>query len=208
MAMILKLFQFTFLFIGLLFFIQGWVGTTRAAESPNKKYEEVMARLKAETARLEAENARYRTWSYIKTEDKARNKEIYRANISSLNSVKFNFPYSDTIVLIISIRKHPEWGQDVIFVINDGQFKCDYDDCVGLINFDGKPEKLTLAESKDGSSDMIFAQYGEAIIKKLLNSKKVIVELPFYQEGNRQFEFATEGLKWPPQAHLEFYKEE
>ena len=33
-------------------------------------------------------------------------------------------------------------------------------------------------------------------IKRLLNSKKLIIELPFYQNGNKQFKFDVSNLKW------------
>jgi hypothetical protein len=55
-----------------------------------------------------------------------------------------------------------------------------------------------LNEPEDHSSDTLFAANASSIIAKLKKSDRVIVELPFFQEGNRQFTFQTKGLVWPP----------
>lgn len=139
-------------------------------------------------------------WSYSQSQDAVRNSTIYYATIESKNSVDFDFPYGPDQKLQITVRKHPEWGQDVIFQITNGQFVCGVYECRGTANFDGKSERLTLNESGDHDSKVLFAAYGPAIIKKLKASKRVVIELPFYQEGNRQFTFDTDGLEWPPKG--------
>jgi hypothetical protein len=135
-------------------------------------------------------------WFYSEDIDLARNKKVYYSLLESENEQDFDFPYSGGSKLVLQIRKHAEWGTDVVFKITKGQFTCGIDDCFGLINFDGKPERLTLSEPSDHSSDVLFAKYGSAILNKIKSSKKVIVELPFYQEGNRQFIFESAGLEW------------
>jgi hypothetical protein len=140
-------------------------------------------------------------WSYSEEKDQLRNKSVQYAEISSDNEVEFGFPYGGGSRLTMTIRKSPQYGQDVIFKISSGQFVCGVESCSGAISFDGKSEKLSLSEPADYSSDALFAAYGEAIIQKLKSSKKTIVELPFYQEGNRQFVFNTKGFVWPPKPH-------
>lgn len=200
MTTILKFSRVIFLLVNFLFLIQEWIITAQADEQPNQKIQDEIAALQDELKRL-------KTWHYFFWNDEVRNKKVYTARVASLNSVEFDFPYSGKDSLIISIRKHPEYGNDVIFHVTRGQFNCSYDNCTDLINFDGKLEKLTLVESGDGSSNYIFAKYHDTIIKKLLNSEKVVIELPFYREGKRQFEFATEGLKWPPESYSKSYNE-
>lgn len=136
-------------------------------------------------------------WRYSRRRDELRGKDINSARITSENTTRLSFPYG-TVRLHIQVRQHPQWGQDVIFHVDEGQVLCRYDGCAGMISFDGKAEKLTLNESADHDSKTVFAAYAPAIIRKLRASKKVIVELPFYQDGNRQFTFETRGLEWPP----------
>ena len=98
----------------------------------------------------------------------------------------------------MTVRRHPKYGDDVYFRISTGQFVCEIEDCQGTINYGDGPHTITLVEPDDNSSDMLFASNGSAVIGNLKNAKRVIVELPFYQEGNRQFTFETKGLNWPP----------
>jgi hypothetical protein len=67
------------------------------------------------------------------------------------------------------------------------------------MNVDGSARRLTLDGAADGSANTLFARGEAGIIKALKSGKKIIVELPFYQSGNRQFTFTTkQGLVWPP----------
>jgi Uncharacterised protein family UPF0547 len=137
-------------------------------------------------------------WSYSTSHDEVRGKTIYYANVDSDNQVEFDAPYSGGSTLTMTVRKHPQYGQDVIFRISDGQFVCGVESCSGTVNYGHGPERVSLTESADYDSKTLFASSGPSIINKLKNANKVIVELPFYQEGNRQFTFSTKGLKWPP----------
>lgn len=137
-------------------------------------------------------------WSYTTSQDQLRGSAIYRASIDSQNSAYFDFPYGGGSTLTMTVRKHPSYGTDVIFDISKGQFICHVDDCAGTINFGDGPETIGLIEPEDNSSDTLFASDAEDVIAKLKKAKKVIVELPFYQEGNRQFTFAAAPLTWPP----------
>jgi len=138
-------------------------------------------------------------WRYSSRADELRGKTEHYAELVSENEARFDFPYNGGSTLRMTIRKSPQHGTDVIFRISKGQYVCGIYDCKGAISFDGKSEGLTLATPSDHSSDVLFAKYGEAIIRKLKSSDKTIVELPFYQEGNRQFTFDTKNLKWPPE---------
>lgn len=139
-------------------------------------------------------------WSYDTSTDQVRGKTIYYASVTSENSVDFDFPYAGGSTLKITVRKHPQYGQDVVFQISDGQFVCGVDGCSGTINYGKGPERISLTTPADYDSKTLFADSGPAVIAKLRSADRVIVELPFYQEGNRQFTFATKGLTWPPKG--------
>ena len=143
-------------------------------------------------------NEQQSAWSYSTDEDQVRGKKVYYASVDSDNEVEFDFPYAGGSTLTMTVRKHPQYGQDVVFRISKGQFVCGVESCSGTINYGKGPEHLSLAEPGDYDSETLFASNGPAVINKLKSADKVIVELPFYQEGDRQFTFETKGLKWPP----------
>lgn len=137
-------------------------------------------------------------WSYRTDKDELRGKTVYLASADSENSVDFDFPYAGGSTLTMTVRRHPKYGDDVYFRISKGQFICGIDDCDGTINYGDGPQPISLAEPEDNSSDLLFASNGSGVIAHLKKAKRVIIELPFYQEGNRQFTFNTNGLNWPP----------
>lgn len=136
-------------------------------------------------------------WKYHERTDELRGSTDHFARIDSENEVHFEWPYSGGSRLVITVRETAAYGSDVIFHITDGQFTCGVYDCAGMISFDGAPERLTLSTPADHDSQTLFATYDQAILRKLRNADSVVVELPFYQEGNRQFTFETAGLEWP-----------
>jgi len=140
------------------------------------------------------------SWTYQTTKDDVRNTTDSYASIVSDNKVDFDFPYNGGSTLQLTVR-HDHRGDNVYFVISKGQFVCGIDTCSGEMNIDGTPRHLTLTGASDGSSDTLFANGESGIIKSLKSARKIIVELPFFQAGNRQFTFTTaKGLEWPPKA--------
>jgi hypothetical protein len=51
-------------------------------------------------------------------------------------------------------------------------------------------------EPVDYSNTSLFLHGYSSLVKKLKISRKTIVEVTFYQQGNKAFEFNTYGLKW------------
>jgi hypothetical protein len=139
-------------------------------------------------------------WSYNTDTDQLRGKTVYFASAESANSVDFDFPYNGGSTLSMTVRRHPKYGEDVYFRISKGQFTCGIETCEGTINYGDGPQSISLGEPDDHSSDTLFATNGSSVIEHLKKAKRVIVELPFYQEGNRQFTFETKGLNWPPKS--------
>lgn len=140
------------------------------------------------------------SWVYQTTKDEVRNTTDSFASIVSDNKVDFDFPYNGGSSLQMIVR-HDHSGDNVYFVISKGQFVCGIESCKGEMNIDGTPRHLTLRAAGDGSSDTLFVSGPAAIIKSLESAKKVIVELSFFQSGDRQFTFTSaKGLEWPPKA--------
>jgi len=139
-------------------------------------------------------------WSYNTDTDQLRGKTVFFASADSENSVDFDFPYNGGSTLSMTVRRHPKYGDDVYFRISKGQFTCGIDACEGTINYGDGPQAISLTEPADNSSDTLFASNGSSVIAHLKKAKRIIIELPFYQEGNRQFTFETKGLNWPPKS--------
>lgn len=151
------------------------------------------------TSRLETALS-YR-WNYGQGVDDITGKAWHHAEITSDDYNRLSWPYEGDTYLTITVRKHPRFRGDVAFRVDRGQILCSsYDGCAGAISIDGKAEKLTLAEPADNSSDVVFAAYDAAIIRKLKGAKKVVVELPMYRNGNVSWTFSAEGLEWPPKG--------
>lgn len=141
-------------------------------------------------------------WQYSSERDALRNGVAHYAELISDNRVEFASPYDGGASLNMWVRNWQKSPDDLGFTVSKGQFVCGISDgCQGAINIDGKRRTLTLAEPASYDSKTLFVRNSAEMIKQLVGAKKIIVELPFYQEGDIQFEFSTPvGLVWPPKA--------
>ena len=66
------------------------------------------------------------------------------------------------------------------------------------VRFDGgKAMTFTTTEPSDNSSDMLFLSSVQKFINHAKRAKKILIEAPFYQEGNRVFTFTVDKpLEW------------
>jgi RNA polymerase subunit RPABC4/transcription elongation factor Spt4 len=136
-------------------------------------------------------------WTYDTSRDEVRNAEIKTANLLSDNQIQLSAPYDGGTKAQILIRRHPEYGVDVMIKASPSQIICDsYDGCSIDINIDGKTQKLRMLKPADYDSELLFVSNGPSLVRKLKVSKKVVLELPFYSNGNGQFQFTTLGLEW------------
>lgn len=58
-------------------------------------------------------------WLVTSRKDEIRGGTIHEASLTSTNEVQFDFPYAGGSSLTMTVRKHPEYGEDVIFQISD-----------------------------------------------------------------------------------------
>ena len=69
-----------------------------------------------------------------------------------------------------------------------------------MFKFDDNPvQSISMVEPDSHASDMLFVAYDKTeakIINQLRNSKKLVIEVPFYQEGKKQFTFDVGNLEW------------
>ena len=135
-------------------------------------------------------------WQFQEDVDKMTSKTVKYASIDANEELEFKFPYDGGSIATLNIRKK-DGGNDIYLQVSKGQFNGTYDGGQIRIKFDDEqPKKFSFVAPSDGSSDMIFINSEKAIISKLKNTKKIIIETEFFNEGNRQMEFDVAGFKW------------
>ena len=115
--------------------------------------------------------------------------------VEANDKVDFDFPYQGGSTGALLVRTK-NGKKSAMFTIDKGQIDTDYDGTYIRVKFDDEaPVKWLMAESSTGSSDVLFFENENKFISKLKTSKKVVLEVPFFRNGNRQFTFNTEGLE-------------
>lgn len=153
------------------------------------------------TASTPTQNEKIPNWEYNTSTDEMRGTSTKYASSVSTNTVNFDFPYSGGSKLILTLRKTGN-DTDVMINITKGQILCDLRGCEVAFKFDDNPvQSISMVEPDSHASDMLFVAYDKTeakIINQLRNSKKLVIEVPFYQEGKKQFTFDVGDLEWSP----------
>lgn len=141
-----------------------------------------------------------KNWIYDSSTDEMRGTKSFFAKTVSLNSHDFDFPYNGGSKLMLTVRKKGS-SNDIYITISKGQILCgSYNGCEVSFKFDdGKVQSITMVEPESHNSDMLFVSYDKTVSKlidQMSRSKKLTVEVPFYREGKRQFNFDISGLDW------------
>jgi len=136
-------------------------------------------------------------WIYETQEDKINDSKIYFAHVDANELLDFKFPYDGGVTASILLRK---WNNktEAMLTITKGQFMPNTMENHRIkVKFDNeKAESYLYTDPSDGSSTIAFISNAKKFISKLKNSKVVIVECEFFEEGTRTMEFKTDGLKW------------
>lgn len=135
------------------------------------------------------------TWKYDSSTNNMGDKYLY-AEIDANEKVYMEFPYNGGSTGTLLIR-NKNGKKEAMFLIDKGQIDTDYDGTYIRVKFDDQtPQKWSMSGSADNSSDILFFENASSLIKKVKESKKVVLEVPFFQNGNQQFVFNTENLKF------------
>lgn len=151
--------------------------------------------LKQELQELVRRESIGKQWNYRSDEDAMSGKTSKSAQVVSTNSFEFEFPYQGSQHATLALRKHPRWGNDVVFSIENGQLLCSSYDCPIRVRFDDEaPRTYEGNEPADNSTETIFIPAFNTISSKLAKAKTVRVEANVYQQGVIQAEFNVEGF--------------
>jgi len=177
-------------------------GTTTAPKdagvNPAGVAEKPFAEPKApEPGQAAPEPAKIENWSYSERDDDMGRGKIKSATCTSTNTLSFGMPYDGPQHGELVLRRHPEFGKDVILRIERGQFLTGIDGCDIKVRFDeGKIMTLWANPPADHSTESVFISGYSKFVANLKKAKKVRIQSPFYQEGNQTLEFNVEGLVW------------
>lgn len=150
---------------------------------------------KAEAAA--ASDAPDTNWDYSETTDEMRGTTTKFARVVSENEVNLDFPYG-VVNGYLTVRQQKKDGLSIIFSVDKGQILChSFSDGYVSVKFDDQPiRRFSCTGASDGSSDVAFILNERSFLTSLKKSKKLIIEGEFFQKGNQQFTFKTEGLNW------------
>ena len=149
--------------------------------------------VKADVAPKEPES----NWQYYNDKDEMRGTESRYAQLDGSNTTNLDFPYGEQRGRM-TVRKSAQFGFDILVGVESGQIMCNsFSRSYINVKFDDGPiQRYGCNEASDGTSNMVFVEGAKGFLGKLKNSKKVIVEAEFFQNGMQQLAFDTANLKW------------
>ena len=134
-------------------------------------------------------------WSYSSSSDEMRGSRENMACIHSTNSFEFGFPYSGGTRGSLCLRYSTNNGPEILVFARRGQISCYH--CRIGVRFDAHiVNNYSPVRSDDGQT--LFLP--RAFLTNLRGSPladRVIIEIPFYRDGDRQFIFSgLSSINW------------
>jgi len=135
-------------------------------------------------------------WSYSTNED-AMGRTVSFADVTSNNTLDFDFPYQGAQHGRLVIRETTKTGMQASVRIERGQFLCPVSECSVNIRFDDGPvRRISAQEAADHSTTILFLESTESFFARMRKAKVLRVEAMFYQQGSRTLEFTVDGFEW------------
>ena len=133
-------------------------------------------------------------WELTEVVDPLSDKITTTRTLRSTNTHRFRFPFNDDNYLVLQIRQHPRYGNDIIIRLIDGQFSCYTTRCPIVFRIDSG-EMITVEGVKpsDGSTRTIFVSNPDRtkLWDRLLNASTILVSTTVHTAGNPVFEFTA-----------------
>lgn len=162
------------------------------------------------TERQSSATTRSLSWSYDTQTDAMRKQRSWFASNVSTNEAQLSFPYEGGTSAILQLTQDetedPD-NQQAILILQNGQLDCST--CYISLKFDdGKVFESVGTKSDCGSDQCLNVNVSDDIEKlgtsgyvgfhkRLLASRKLVIEVPIYKFGPFQFQFKTSDLVWP-----------
>lgn len=143
----------------------------------------------------QSERAAVPNWTYSQFKNELDDSVTRVACTTSTNQIRQDFPYHNTNA-DLCVRR-PIKGQYEFFVrLNaNGQILCGIQSCEIPMRLDAsKAEHVVGEPPTDHSSNFLFLNNGPRFYAQLKKSKRMILELTIYQQGDQQLFFDTGNL--------------
>lgn len=135
-------------------------------------------------------------WHYLSSNDPMTSKAVLGAMVFSSNTHEFDRPYAEPQHARLTLRKHPQHGNDVILGIERGQLLCtSYSGCDVLVRFGESQAKTYKAYGPDdNSSQSLFIQGYPDFLQRMQAVEVVRIQAGVFQEGSPTWEFDVGGF--------------
>lgn len=118
------------------------------------------------------------------------------AHLLSENSVELQYPYPAQQQGYLSITQTTNHLVKVSTGVLSGQLACSSVPCAISARFDdAEAQRFDVSFPKDGSQDSVLIVESELFLEQLKHSKRLQLDLEFYQDGTKQLNFAL--LEFP-----------
>jgi len=138
------------------------------------------------------------TWEYGSAKDEMRGTTSKWATLYSPTELNFDFPYNGNNSAHIQVSE----PGSIIFIVDKGQVLCHSDDHIAIKFDDGPVYYYPCDTPRNGDSTTLYVEpSGDTSngqpsdpLEGILNAKKMVIEVEFYQSGSRQLVFNVKGL--------------
>lgn len=136
-------------------------------------------------------------WQYAQDTDPMTSDERYFASIYSMTWLSFKFPYNGGSEAYLVVR-NMDGDNEVYLKVTKGQFisSYNYSECLRMRFDSDKPIDVFYTSPSDGSHDFIFLDSADELIQRIKKAKSFIIEVAFYQEGNKILNFNSDDFVW------------
>lgn len=138
-------------------------------------------------------------WQYHDQTDPMTSKKTSFAMLESNTLLNLDSPYKGVNHGNLMVRRHPKYGQSVIYKIDKGQIMCSsYNGCPVSIRFDDKPAiTFSGTEPADNDPTTVFLNNSGRFIEMARKAKRILVQVNIFHNGAPIVEFNTsKPLEW------------
>lgn len=147
-------------------------------------------------AEKEAYKEKVSGWKYETSINKMTSTKDIFCSVQSNESLNLEAPYDGVNYGSLIVRKM-NGEVDIIISIMKGQISGGYENDFFKARFDDEKQiTFSYLSPSDNSTESIFLENKSKFLKKLRTSKKVLIQIPLYNNGNQILEFNTDGLKF------------
>ncbi|RYY76899.1 MAG: zinc ribbon domain-containing protein [Gammaproteobacteria bacterium] len=168
-------------------------------EREQKLNAEVEARIEAKIKSFQGDANRQEdsNWVYQNIDDSMGRGTVSTATLKSINLVSLGPPYDEPQRATLKLKKHPKYGTDAIFSVENGQILCLIGGCKLNVRFGNEELKAFEASMpEDMDTTVVFVKEAKPFIKRLKKTNKIFIEVQFFSGGRQVFEFDTSNLNW------------